>query len=199
MISPAWCEGITQSEKRGVDSKSNMTIWKILRNVFINSNFHARVNSGIKNKVSPVFWLALYVTQISLCWGKMPDIHNLKENMVYLTHGFSPLLAGSKAETLWWKVMVEQSCSLNSVQESEHKGRVPVKKYPPKTCPPSCSSWAPSPSSTFSYECQQSNPLMSIVPPPSNHCFGESLKPFSLTIKINWRAFKVLWTCNFLY
>lgn len=79
-----------------------MTIWNILRNALINSNFHARVNMTVKSKwlkSSHIFWPALGISQVSHCWDKMPDIHILKEETVYLSRDLSPYLPGSKVGT----------------------------------------------------------------------------------------------------
>lgn len=81
------------------------------------------------------------------------NTHNLKEERLHLSlslRGFSPCLAGSKAEALWWEDMVEQRYladggwkaeqGQNAREEGERDHQRGRRKGPPdtdhKTTPP---------------------------------------------------------------
>lgn len=68
-MSTGRCEGLTQSEKKKVDSRASMRIWKISRNVPIHSNFYACVNIVLNGNDPRLFicfdWLRWYSVHTS--------------------------------------------------------------------------------------------------------------------------------------
>lgn len=64
----------------------------------------------------------IVLSQISHHWDIIPDIHNIKEKRLNVTHSFQrfiPQSVGSQAETVWQKDLVEHSFLIHGRQEVE--------------------------------------------------------------------------------